>query len=345
MIKKQGSSKDGCLRLFITAILTTILFGIIQVVLDMSVLLSMVAALVIAVFITARILGRPPIGVMIRNSLIAFVLFIFIGLGVGFLLNLLEPIPVETDVFTEEDTTEKNYVIEETDTIPIYTSKRNWRDNYGNSYAGNLSVRERDYLRLRNHLASYTPPGGPNFWGSLYDYIDRKDTPSLDLVIETFRNINEQKRLNQMEFAEMVVSCIQDIPYSFVFQEECLEPYYYEDSIRDILEDCPECCIGNVAFGIQNPVSFIQNLKGDCDTRTVIIFSILKEFGYDVAILNSEFYRHSILGLNLPASGLHKVYNGKKYVLWETTAKYFEIGHLSPNFNDVSHWSVVLTSK
>lgn len=345
MVKKKATGNDGCLRIFITGVLTAILFVILLIVLDTSILLTLVVSLVIAVLITSLILGRPPIGVMIRNGIITLILFVLFSAGGGFLLKLLEPLPTDTDTFTEEDTTVVETRVEETDTVVLYTSNRHWRDNYGNSFNGSLSVRERDFVRLQDHLRSYTPLGGPNFWGDLYDYIDRTDTPSLDLVMDAFRKINSEKQLNQMEFAEMVVSCIQDIPYSFVFQEECLDPEYYEDSIKRTLEKCPECCIGNVMYGIQNPVSFIQNLKGDCDTRTVIIYSILKDFGYDVAILNSDFYRHSILGLNIPASGLYKVHNGKKYVLWETTAKYFEIGYLSPNFSDVSHWGVVLTSK
>lgn len=148
-----------------------------------------------------------------------------------------------------------------------------------------------------------------------------------------------------MEFAEMVVSCIQDIPYAYIFQDKCLPADQYESSIRTLLERCPECCMGNIMYGIQNPVSFMQNLKGDCDTRTVMIYCVLKHFGYDVAILNSDFYRHSILGINLPASGHNKIYNGKKYMLWETTAKYFPIGNLPSTYNDISHWNVVLTSK
>jgi hypothetical protein len=163
--------------------------------------------------------------------------------------------------------------------------------------------------------------------------------------METFIKINKEKKLNQMEFAEMVVSCIQDIPYSFVLQGNCPNKENYDDSNRAILENCPECCIGNIKYGIQNPVSFIKNLKGDCDTRTVIVYSILKYFKYDVAIVNSDFYRHSIIGINLPASGSFKTYNGKKYALWETTAKYFKAGDLPVSFNNVNYWEIVLTSK
>jgi len=345
MVEKSRKGGDGCLRLFIISILTVIIFGILEVTTHMSFLFAIVLAIIISVGITSLILGRPSGKTMFRNSIITVLFFICIYTVGNFLLKFLVPLNHETPTFTTEDVITETSIVENNDTIAVYSNNRTWRDNYGNNYSGELSVRTQDFLRLQNHIASYVPPSSANFWGNLYDYIDRKDTPSLDLVAKTFQNINTQSKLNQMEFAEMVVSCIQDIPYSFVFQEECLPAHYYEDSIKDILEECPDCCIGNIMYGIQNPVSFIQNLKGDCDTRTVIIYSILKDFGYDVAILNSEFYRHSILGINLPASGLHKIYNGKKYVLWETTAKHFEVGYLSPNFNDVSHWNVVLTSK
>ncbi|WP_232729108.1 hypothetical protein [Ulvibacter sp. MAR_2010_11] len=247
--------------------------------------------------------------------------------------------------FTTEDVVEETIYVEGLDTIPVFSSQRNWKDNYGNDYSGSLTIRERDFFNLKDHIKRYAPPKGGNFWGSLYDYIDRTDTPSLDLVLSTFAAINAEKQLNQMEFAEMVVSCIQDIPYSFVFENQCYPASYYEDSIKKILQKCPECCIGNVLYGIQNPVSFLHNLKGDCDTRTVLIYSILKHFNYDVAIVNSDFYRHSVIGINLPASGLTKIHNGKKYILWETTAKFFEVGYLSPGWDDVNYWDVVLTSK
>ena len=231
------------------------------------------------------------------------------------------------------------------DTIPVYTSRRSWRDNLGNRFQGSLTVRQSDFSKLQHSIKAYKPSSNRNFWGNLYYYIEKNDAPSLDLVMATFSRINTEKKLSQMEFAEMVVTCIQDIPYSFVFQDACLPANNYEDTIKNILDDCPECCIGNVLYGIQNPVSFISNLKGDCDTRTVLIYSILKHFGYDVAILNSEFYKHSILGLNIPSSGKTKLYRGKKYVLWETTAKHYSAGVLPSNFDDIRHWNIVLTSK
>ncbi len=345
MAKQSKKSSDGCLWIFLVGVFSIIFFGIIKVFSPLASSIVVIIAVIVSIFLVVKMLGKPSIKVILRNGIIIF-LFLF---GVQFIgkvfIKILKTSYNETPTFTKEEKISKTSVIENSDTLALYTTNRIWKDNYGNHYETELSVRERDYLKLKNHINSYNPPTTGHFWGNLYDYIDRTDTPSLDLVLEAFNSINDSKKLNKMEFAEMVVSCIQDIPYSLVFQGECESADNYEESIKRILDDCPECCIGNIKYGIQNPVSFLQNLKGDCDTRTVLIYSVLKHFDYDIAIVNSEFYRHSILGINLPANGLHKMHNGKKYILWETTAKYFEVGTLSPNFNNVAHWNVILTSK
>jgi hypothetical protein len=345
MTKKPMTNSDGCLWVFITIVATVIGFGIIKTVSGLQDVPAILLAIILAILITIKLLGRPSVLMLIRQSLFILVFFFGIKFIGSIFLNIIKTVSTENVNFSKEEIVTDGIIIEDHDTIPIYSSMRSWRDNLGNNFYGALSVRQRDYLKLQHSTKDYKPSSNQNFWGELYAYIEKTDTPSLDLVMATFTRINAEKQLNQMEFAEMVVSCIQDIPYSFVFQEACLPSKNYEDSIKDLLEDCPECCIGNIPYGIQNPISFIKNLKGDCDTRTVLIYSILKHFNYDVAILNSDFYRHSILGVNIPGSGEIKLYKGKKYILWETTAKYFSAGVLPANFNDIRHWNVVLTSK
>ncbi len=311
---------------------------------DLSVGFTSFFAVVIGVFFTTKILDKPSVFGMILRAIPVYILF-FLLQGFFHLVNIEMEKQKNDTTFTKEETVTKTTVTKDKDTIALYTSHRKWKDNYGNSYSGDLRVREKDFEKLKNYLNDFSPRVKENFWGVLYDYIDRKDIESLDLVIETFSEIQKSKKLNQMQFAEMLVTCIQDIPYSLVFENECQPANRYEDSIKRVLENCPECCIGNKKYGIQNPVSFIKNLKGDCDTRTVLIYSLLKYFGYDVAIVNSTFYKHSVIGLNIPASGDYKLLNGKKYLLWETTAKYYTIGKLPPNFNNVAYWNIVLTSK
>jgi len=238
----------------------------------------------------------------------------------------------------------KEKVLIQRDSVVLLSQSRKWKDNYGNSYKGDFSVREKDYFNSKKAYFRYTQNHQVSQWGLLYKHLVRSDTPYLDLILNELSEIKKKRHLNQLEFAEMVVTFIQDIPYSLVFGGRCLPPNQYEDSIRSILEQCPKCCIGNIPYGIQNPVAFMGNLKGDCDTRTVIIYAILDHFGYDVAILNSEYYKHSILGLHIPATGKHKTYRGKRYYTWETTNKHFTIGTLPKNMEAMNHWNIVLTN-
>lgn len=340
--KKQGLG-TGCLWIFLTFTLTVVAFGVLKFSINLPDAPTVLIAIVLSITFTFQILGRPSIKFILVNFVILTITF---G-GLKYLGGLWTSMMREqnTAVFSEKEAVATGTIMEDNDTIRVFTSRRNWKDNYGNPFTGNLTVRQKDYKRLKNQTTHFKYTTKANFWGSLYNYIDKKDAPSLDLVMNTFKEIHIQKKLNQMEFAEMVVSCIQDIPYAFVFQDACLAAENYKDAIKTILDDCPDCCIGNTLYGVQNPVSFIKNLKGDCDTRTLLIYSILKHFNYDVAIANSDFYRHSIIGLNIAATGKNKTYRGKTYMLWETTSKHFKIGVLPKSSNDVKHWNIVLTSK
>jgi len=336
---------NGCLWIFVFGIISLFGWILLNVIVASNSLITGIVAMIFGAVLTSKWLGRPSVKSIIVNAVLVFLIITLFRLFSGLFLETVTVL-TEDNGFKKEEGVTVSTIVEAKDTVRVYSSHRKWRDNYGNNYQSDLVVREQDYLRLKDHNSTFSYRSNMgHFWGNLYDYMEQADGPSLDLVMTAFQEIHSQKKLNQMEFAEMVVSCIQDIPYSFIFSEECLPAENYERSIRTILEDCPDCCMGNVPYGIQNPVSFLQNLKGDCDTRTVIIYSILKHFNFDVAILNSEFYRHSIIGLNLPATGIYKLHYGKKYVVWETTAKYYEVGKLPSNFNDITHWNVVLTSK
>ena len=87
----------------------------------------------------------------------------------------------------------------------------------------------------------------------------------------------------------------------------------------------------------------LHHLNGDCDSRTLFIYTVLKKFNYDVVILNSDLYAHSIIGLNIPSSGRYKYYNGKRYYTWETTAKGYELGVLPADFSNIDYWYIALT--
>ncbi|MFT5104199.1 MAG: hypothetical protein ACI86C_001863 [Candidatus Latescibacterota bacterium] len=341
---QSKQENNGCLRIIVPVFLTIIGFAVIRNFIDINYLLALIIAFLGAIFLSYKLLGKPSVSSALITLLAIGLVVVLLFVAKTFLQFIFD-IPETKVVNLADENVERETRILNEDSVYLYTSNRVWKDYYGRNYAGPLSVRDSDFQRLRYSQNDFTPLDHLSYWGQLYDLMDKQNTSSLDLVMETFDKIHAEKKLNQMEFAEMVVSCIQDIPYAFVFEEACMPAEYYESSIAKALEICPECCIGNIKYGVQNPVSFMQNLKGDCDTRTVILYAILKYYNYDVAILNSNHYLHSILGLNIPAAGDFKIYNGKKYIVWETTADGYSAGQLPYNMKNLSHWNVVLTSK
>ena len=276
---------------------------------------------------------------LLPHSILTLILLFFISSSYEDVteINIPKSTDQEEQIYTEN-------LFENGDSIPVLSQHRRWVDNYGNPYESTFSVRQKDYIQSQKDYIRYIKNTSIHSWTQLYSQLSKQDTPRLDLILDQLSSLKKEHHLNTADFAELIVTFIQDIPYALVFSEECLSSENYEQSIRQILEECANCCIGNIPYGIQNPVGFMGNLKGDCDTRTVIIYALLSHFGYDVAILNSQYYKHSILGLNIPASGSYKIHHGKRYYTWETTNKHFTLGILPENFNNINHWEVVLTN-
>ena len=93
-----------------------------------------------------------------------------------------------------------------------------------------------------------------------------------------------------------------------------------------------------------NNESNASNETGDCDTRSLLAFTILREFGYDVAVVNSIKMGHSMLGVHVPYVPGNGVYgltsiSRKRYYLWELTATGW---HLGDNYSFASDdWWVI----
>lgn len=179
------------------------------------------------------------------------------------------------------------------------------------------------------------------YWGSIYQQLVNNDSIYLKRIIQKLDRIQEKEKLNPLEFANLVVTFVQDIPYTLVVSSSC-DRISDKDLQREVNNGMP--CAGGVPYGIYSPVQFLSTLEGDCDTRSVLLFSLLRHYGYEVSVLVSNQYRHAILGINLPGYGYQKSFRGINYKAWETTAYGFRVGELNPNINNMSFWHIVLIS-
>lgn len=181
--------------------------------------------------------------------------------------------------------------------------------------------------RLRN---GFTARGRAyeEYWGSLYGELVRNDYELVQFLADSLNQIALNKNLDELETAELVVAFVQDIPYNYIKVDACAN------------ESKP--CYGNAKYGILSPYEFIHTLSGDCDTRAVLLFSMLSYLGYDPMVVISENYLHAMLALNLPTSGDYLTHKGKRYYFWETTARGWSLGLLPPSYKNVNYWKVAL---
>lgn len=184
----------------------------------------------------------------------------------------------------------------------------------------------------------------------VYDEMENYDTDALDLVYKAFDSLRKQNDLDEYQFANALVSCVQSIPYYLIVDRECTPALYPDEFIRSYLASCNKsCCLGDVPFGVRSPVEFLSDLKGDCDTRALFLYSLFRKFNYDVVLITSEYYRHAAIAVHLPGEieNVKSVFNrsGKNFYAWETTAFGYRAGILPPQVNNLNNWKITLINE
>jgi hypothetical protein len=182
------------------------------------------------------------------------------------------------------------------------------------------------------------------FYNELYQKLESKDSKKLDSIVNLFKQRIISKRLSPIKSAEMVTTFIQEIPYFLVHDLDCrtvVESSNSDFMIQYHQENKP--CLPNIPGGVQSPYEFAHNLKGDCDTRSLLAFTILKRLRIPCSVWVSEAYGHSVVGIGLPiGAGTYKEINGIKHYATELTAKGYRLGMISPEQQNISNWDITL---
>lgn len=343
-----GNFFDGCFSSLFT-LLAVLFFGFLLIKLFPAILF------IVGFFVVIWLLNiLAPFLKWVFRGLVAFFL---IGLLVSFIYNfsnssssyIPKPKPIETEK-------ELNPVIEpitETsieDSEPIIPNDklikhfRIWNDYDGNIYEGYYTVKESDFYNSGKYKRNLGNRSNMNYDQVLF-MLEENNKNGINGIYKMLDSIGNANKLNKIDFSKMVVSFVQDIPYNLVLQNDCDPSVQRDNFSRNFLLQNKGKCIGFQEFGICTPVEFLYHLKGDCDTRTLLLYSIFKHYNYDVAILSSEKYQHSILGINLPLKGQYLTHQNKKYYVWETTALGIEPGELSREMNNMNFWRVSIKTK
>ncbi len=236
----------------------------------------------------------------------------------------------------------------ENDTMAVTYLKHNlkWNDNTQNPHQALLLVRK-DYFNIANIKRNQLEVNSSdfrNYYHQIYSNLISQNKTFLDSVIKEYARIGKSENLSRQQFADMVVTSIQNIPYYLVHDLTHREAdIKYGGFIREYHQS-GKPCLDQIKFGVQAPVEFIGNFKGDCDTRSLFLFHVLSKFGYNVVMLGSEQYSHCIIGVSGNYSGDFVSYNGLKYYVWETTATGYTPGNISPECGNMRYWVVELAN-
>jgi hypothetical protein len=168
------------------------------------------------------------------------------------------------------------------------------------------------------------------FWKDVYFDLYDFDGDELSSLQDSLRALARRNNIAGQDLVYSVVSFVQDIPYNYILSTDSCGSH----------TDHP--CVPLQRFGILSPVEFLFSLAGDCDTRTVLLFTLLKKLGYDPIIVNSAQYRHSMLAVDVPTEGDYFEHKGRKFYFWETTATGWLPGMLPPDMNNTDYWTIIL---
>ena len=179
------------------------------------------------------------------------------------------------------------------------------------------------------------------FYTQFYMDLHRLDEGKIKSIVKIFSDSAAKLRLDPLETAEMVVTFVQEIPYVLVHEESCRVAMESGNDFIIKYHKEKKPCMPNIVAGVQSPYEFMHNLKGDCDTRTLLAFSILSGLNIGSSVWVSEVYGHSILGVAVPAGhGMSKEVRGVKHYGVELTAKGFRVGMVAPDQARPGNWDI-----
>ncbi len=272
---------------------------------------------------------------------------IFWSIFIGYFAGLLgywgdQDIIVKTedsnDIIEQEedlDVLPEPLIKEDTTTYRQFKKYFRWRNLKGKLFKIKFYYNEQDLVSSRNYRNSLN-----SYSTTLYRQLHRHDAAMLRSVIEAFEALKINYGLNRYEFLEAVVTFIQSIPYTYILEpgRVCGSTIINSKGNKHSYPDynCkpnipPGCCDNVKPWGLYAPIEFLIQETGDCDTRTLLAYSILEKFKYDIAIVNSNKMGHSMLGIYVPfvpGNGHfgRTAVSRKKYYLWELTATGLRLG-------------------
>lgn len=171
------------------------------------------------------------------------------------------------------------------------------------------------FKRTGEKTFEWVPPKGcPSDLSCVYRELIDETKSAIGPLAKRFRARADAAKLDAVQLAQVMLAFVQQIPYH--------------------LPDDP--------FGLKPPPLVLAQKSGDCDSKALLLYLLLRAVGIDSVIVTSAAHRHTMLGVALPVPGTTFRWNGRKYAFAETTAKGAPLGYLPPDVSTPNDWRVEL---
>jgi hypothetical protein len=168
-----------------------------------------------------------------------------------------------------------------------------------------LSVAQREFHVLTMYLKSETL--WVDAWARYYRMVYKESAAQLDDLTQSFADslpVNDPT-----ESARRVLAWVQGFHYERDFSGIDFVP----------------------------PLTAAFERRGDCDSRAMVMAVILERLGIDCVLMVSREFSHAMLAVDVPGGGQRFRFNGKAYLVAETTAR-VGIGMIDSSQADFSKW-------
>ncbi len=88
---------------------------------------------------------------------------------------------------------------------------------------------------------------------------------------------------------------------------------------------------------LRAPLDAAYAKLGDCDARSLVYMNLLRYMGFDSILMISPVHKHSLVGVDMPGEGARFEFEGKKWLVAETTVV-VPIGMIGEKVADPKDW-------
>ena len=180
-------SKLGCFTFPAILLLSLIGSSVIQSFFPVSLFTAFILALLLLSWLVGKLDGYSQKRFHWRYMIYSGLLLLSI-LGLRHMLDNI-PLSIENQKSDISEYIYREKTVENGDSIVLLRQNRQWKDNYGNTFKGKFSVREKDYISSKRKYASSIPRHKTQSWGKLYQYLATTDTPKLDLIPVSYTHL------------------------------------------------------------------------------------------------------------------------------------------------------------